>query len=347
MLAVLFFWLSFNAQSELKPTDILLEESVYYNFPLFTGGYDGVGGGDLVDVRNLTAWFYGADEIKTCFHVTKDFGLSAETLKSLIEKAVAEWTDFFEEKNINSYYTVPINTNFTVSEKCGAHDDLVFYFGTGPISYNLNDLRARQLYIKPVAYVNKTDMSEDFLWSRGYIRFVEPYLYLNHSGNLYPDWTNSESTFHMITHELGHVLGFLHTGDSIMSPQIAKNLFALNNTKSFNISKSSLFPSIDQKIYTPESNNDEVWSAVTKISFSPYTNELYLDSQKIHVVYALKNQTVPLIANLHQSEPATFNYSKLIFFNFNERNFTLENKNTSIEIRENGVLILEAHMDGN
>lgn len=342
MLSLFFLFMSLNTSAELRPTDVLLEESVHLNSPLFSGGYDGFGGGDLIDVRKLTAWFYGERSIKTCFHVTQTFGLDSEKLKRLIEESANEWNQFFTEREINSHYKVPISTNFQVSERCSSEDDLVFYFGTGPISFNLNDLRARQLYIRPIAYVNKTDMSENFMWSRGYIRFIEPYRYLNHLGHLYPDWSNEQNTKQMISHELGHVLGFLHVPESIMNSQIAQNLFASDNHRLHEDSKDILFPSLNKKEYVLEDNQDSDWSFIKSISISNQTDELFIDSQKIKSVYKITDQRAPLLANIHQTEPLVFNHSRVIFFNYKGRSFTIENKKQSLEVREKGALIARA-----
>jgi len=349
---LIFFGLSSQVEAQgnhsLRPTNTLLEETTYFNSPLFAGGYDGVGGGDLVDIRKLTAWFYGTEEIKTCFHVTQNFGLEHSKIKELIEKSISDWQNFFNQREINSHFNTPINTNFVLADSCGFNDDLVFYFGTGPISYNLNDFRAYQLYIKPVAYVNKTDMSEDFIWSRGYIKFVEPHLYLNHQGKLYPDWSNEEDTFQMISHELGHVLGFLHVSDSLMSSQIAQNLFATENKEQHNSSMSQLFPSLESKSYlTPSGLTDSLWSQISSIQINTKTGDFFIDSQRVNKTYEITDDVTPLLVNFHQSEPLVFKKSRVMFFSIDGRHFFLETKKNSIEIRENGLLVLEATLEEN
>jgi hypothetical protein len=346
MLSLLFLWLNFSADAQLRPTHVLLEESAAFNVSLY-GGYDGVGGGDLVDVRKLTAWFYGEKQIKTCFHVTQSFGLSSQRVESLVIRASEEWKSFFTENNINSYYQTPINTNLSISPTCVGGEDLVLFFGTGPIFGNLNDMKARQLLVRPIAYVNKTHMSQDLMWSKGYIRFVEPYLYLNNNGNLYPDWTNENKTYHMILHELGHVFGFLHRGNSVMSSNIAIELFVLERNNTFNTTKDVLFPKPENKSYTVNTNTDALWSSVTKVELKQNPTEIYVDSSKAELIHEMTDTSFPLIANIHQTEPVSFTQTRLVFFKFQDRNFTLEVKSSSIEVRENGSLLFNASEEEN
>ncbi len=194
-----------------------------------TAGGDSFGGGDNVDIRKHTAWFYGTDPISTCFHVTSDFGLDSSQIRSQLNEVVGNWQDYFRLKKINLKRDKKINTQFLIKDECEGGESLVLYLGTGPIFSSHLDLRARQNLTRPVAYVNKTHVSTDYTWSKGYIRFVGPEVYSLGNGIHFPIWTQHYSFTNLLKHEIGHILGFTHVPNTIMDKGISSQQFVVDD----------------------------------------------------------------------------------------------------------------------
>ncbi len=194
-----------------------------------TAGGDSFGGGDNVDIRKHTAWFYGNDPITTCFHVTEGFGLNSSQIKSHLNEVVGSWQTYFHSKKINLNREKKINTQFLIKDECEGGESLVLYFGTGPIFSSHLDLRARQNLSRPVAYVNKTHVSTDYTWSKGYIRFVSPQAYSLGNGIHFPIWTQHHSFTNLLKHEIGHILGFTHVPNTIMDKGISSQQFVVDD----------------------------------------------------------------------------------------------------------------------
>jgi hypothetical protein len=166
---------------ELVPIDSLQmqNETQWLDQINSRSGGDSFGGGDQIDKTKNTAWFYGQKEILVCYHLTENFGIHAEQIENTFKLVIEDWKNYFFEKNIGKNVSLEnkINHNFLLKSQCQGNEDLVFYFGTGPIFANLLDLKARQHLDRPSAYVNKTHISRNLKWSKGYIRFVEPRTY--------------------------------------------------------------------------------------------------------------------------------------------------------------------------
>lgn len=214
---------------EMIATDVLTTESI--NKPTLSGGSSVIVGGDTMDERLMTAWFYGTDAIKTCYNHLEAFGASEKAAGDALKDAVAVWQKYFRDKQISaSKEARGVNLNFQLLGKCKGDEDLVVHFGTGPIFGNMRDLKIAEGLHNPVAYVNKTHLAKDSTWSKGYIRFVPRAYY---SLENFPDWTVKDSLKTMLVHELGHVLGFVHEPNTIMDGAVIQKVF-LNKDKAFN-----------------------------------------------------------------------------------------------------------------
>lgn len=219
LLLLLCGHVAFAAQ-ELVPTDALIgEDSPVYNKK--KGSSSSIGT-DAIDVRVQSAWFYGNDPIVTCYQRLETFGIKdGEAVKS-IERSLARWRDYFSKKKIAPKVTEQTpNLNFKFIGKCKGDENLVIHLGTGPIFGGLQDLKAVQRLNYPAAYINKTHMTRDLKWGKGYIRLVAA----NYYGNNFPDWSKASAMEAVLTHELGHVLGFVHTAGTIMDGELVDRVF--------------------------------------------------------------------------------------------------------------------------
>lgn len=256
-LFLIFSFASLATDLEMVPTEALIFEVSAK--PAKKGGGSSSIGADTYDGRLQTGWFYGSKPITTCYNSLSSFGVNQKDLQSLIQRSLKRWQDYFRRQVYLDQKRTELspNLNFKFHGKCKGDEDLVFYFGAGPIFGNIQDLKSIQTLKAPMAYVNKTHMRRDLKWSKGYIRFI------NHGeyGENYPDWKKPGALEAVLTHELGHILGFTHTPNTIMSAD------ALNQTNT----------SIDQgrQLVTCEScteiyalNEKEVPQVLKELGFS-------------------------------------------------------------------------------
>lgn len=221
LLLPLIFLFSFSfAAQELVPTDALIGE----DSPVFNKkkGSSSSIGTDAVDVRIQSAWFYGNEPILTCYQRLESFGMKESEASKTIERSIARWREYFAVKKIvpkPSEQTPDVNFKFV--GKCKGDEALVIHLGTGPIFGGLQDLKAVQRLNYPAAYINKTHMTRDLKWGKGYIRLVAA----NYYGNNFPDWSKPSAMESVLTHELGHVLGFVHTAGTIMDGELVDKVF--------------------------------------------------------------------------------------------------------------------------
>lgn len=307
------------------------------------GSITGFGGGDTVDQRKISAWFYGNHSINVCYQKIKSFGLTDSQVEASLLSSFALWTDYIQKKKINSSTTPPINTNFALKGKCRGGEDLVIYLGTGPIFQNLLDLKLFQSLSKPVAYVNKTHLSQDLTWSKGYIRFVENFSY-KIDANYYPDWSRVEHFQLMLTHELGHVLGFTHIPETIMSSQIVKDLFVETKKYPHRIDFSrELYPcNTCLSVYKPQTITKHLpLFKDLHIALGDNTIELSRGEKNQAVTLThIEKQNIPasLISNF-QAEEAAVSVSSLYFFTYSGLHFVGIRQDNTLKIFENGSLV--------
>lgn len=232
---LIFFFLisSIVRAGKLVPTEVLISEATS-KAVLRSGGVVGVGG-DVIDERKLSAWFYGGQPIITCYARSKKFGLSDQQVEQSIKRVIRKWQDYFVSKNLDKISSKnKINVNYAFKGKCKGEEDLRLYFGTGPIFGNLRDLKAAQTLSSPVAYINKTYINRDLKWSRGYIRLVDQGYYFAEKNPL-PNWKKKGALDEVLLHEFGHVKGFKHSRNTIMASSIIDEVFLKEKKPKFKI----------------------------------------------------------------------------------------------------------------
>jgi hypothetical protein len=210
--------------SELVLTEALLTEEISQRFSKKKGSSSSIGT-DAMDLRTQAAWFYGEQPIVTCFNQTRTFGVSEDVSKKSIEAGLQHWRKYFQvNKIVKARAEFSPNTNFKFIGKCKGDEDLVVFLGTGPIFANTQDLKAAEKLNFPAAYANKTHMSRDMKWGKGYIRLVPNGYY--GKVPLFPDWGRANALEGVLTHELGHVLGFLHAPGTLMQAELIDDAFS-------------------------------------------------------------------------------------------------------------------------
>jgi hypothetical protein len=214
-----------DTSQELVPTEVLIIEQATARSK--KGGGSSSIGTDAYDEKTHSAWFYGNRPIITCFNHVESFGAPAERAANALKTAVTRWREYFAAKKIaKADHPLAPNVNFQLNGRCKGDEDLVIFFGTGPIFGNQADLKAVQKLNFPVAYVNKTHMYRDMKWSKGYIRLVGSGYYGAEKAAKFPDWSVKDSVESILVHEIGHVLGFSHTPETVMRSELVDQAFS-------------------------------------------------------------------------------------------------------------------------
>ena len=343
---LLFLSLSFSF-AEMIPTDVLLDlETVEIsNSPFFStgGSIDSFGGGDSVDVRRLTAWFYGDKPVQTCFLKIDDFSVDAEIIFENLNKAKDTWSNYFFDNKINQAQTEKINHNFNIKENCSGDEDLVLYFGTGPIHDNLSDLKARQSLSNPIAFTNKTHISDDLKWSKGYIRFVGDNEYRLSEDKLFPNWNSGDTLYSMILHELGHVLGFIHKENTIMTGKIVTDLFVHDLSHSTIDQNEELHPCVDciKEYKIVFTKNESVFPLNGILFLDQTAEEIKFLNDTIQTNYVISKDLEPILLSMFQSSSNLLSLPQVYFFSYSDLHFSLEFKFQRATVRRNGELFAE------
>ena len=212
--------------SKLIATDVLLSEDPQK--PTQKGGSSTSVGGDSLDERRISAWFHGKEPVDVCYNYLESFGLTEPEVRKDLEASIANWKQYLKSKVlVRDGDMKSVNANLILRGKCKGDEDLVIHFGTGPIFGNIQDLKVAEGLHSPVAYANKTHLTSETLWSKGYIRIV-PRAYYGADG--FPDWRIKNSLRAVLAHELGHVFGFVHEPSTIMDGDVIQCALSKSST---------------------------------------------------------------------------------------------------------------------
>ncbi len=184
------------------------------------GGWVGSGGELFKDAHN--PWFLkNTKVISYCVQLdTKSFSTDLKTAEKEIKGAFSYWANEFKKAGVqNQNGRFDLGGQRIIKEKCHKNSDLIFKLGYG----TLNKAEIAHL-VKPEKYIGVTirkNYSVETLKGDGIIYIssdLGPHKYENPDGNLYEKaWGRPKLLRFALIHELGHVFGIPHSGNSIMS----------------------------------------------------------------------------------------------------------------------------------
>jgi hypothetical protein len=223
-------------------------------------------GGDNFPADANSAWFLGDKEIRYCFVVSDDFGVSREEISQAIEFSAQKWRDYIAEKRINDtdYTRNPIYDELRDKKllfqtkamaSCDGTEDLKFLFGvlTPEVQKHISE------YYNPTAFAIRESYDAMKGWGKGFIWFRR----VIDDRNQEPIWKKEFRLHAMLLHEIGHILGVDHIEDTIMDKTMGEIVWwsSLTGEKAKNY-----FTSIDNQRevyvcqgceYTFESSEDD------------------------------------------------------------------------------------------
>ncbi|MEM7647122.1 MAG: hypothetical protein AAF203_09450, partial [Pseudomonadota bacterium] len=236
-----------------------------------------------------------------------------------------------------------INTNIALKKKCVGGEDLVFYFGTGPIFQNLLDLKSRQRFSRPVAYVNKTHIARKLNWSKGYLRFVEPAIYHLRDNIYFPEWSKGHALRNVLLHEIGHVFGFVHTPGTIMKKEISMNHFVNEseiNQKQPIDGEQELFPCLSCPThYEAEGTNP---FDIHRIEISPSDELTFLtsvDSSSPVIQSKILNPPSHNLLSFFAYPTYKTQSTRLYFVDWRSHHFQIEKSHKKLILRRQGAVV--------
>ena len=339
ILIYLFSWAS-SPSALIKTHEMLANPTAQFSIiDLYAAGGESAGGGDSDDVRKKTAWFYGTQPIETCVQLSPVFGLDQPQVMTDIQKAISIWQNYFAKKRINDGLKLKekVNTNFQLKSECVGGEDLVIYLGTGPIFANLDDLRRRQSLSRPVAYVNKTHISRDLKWGKGYIRFVEPELYKGLK-NHFPRWNQENAFYNIFLHELGHVLGFDHKEATVMTADISMVHFIgetiVDNTLAIDGSHELHECSSCENRYSKKKVNA---LGIETVTLDPL-DKVLINDVRVDVVDRIKKHPQKSFFKFFPLNDKQKDETLIYFVNYKGMSLSIEKSGKNINIRHQGQL---------
>ncbi len=189
----------------------------------FAGGMS-TGGGENHAASDSSAWFLGEKVVHYCVELDPAFGVTATQAVEQIEQAFSTWREYINTKGLN--LDEPFGTDADIEKKfklgkivintqavpCDGREDLKFLLGVtnAEVRNHINS------YAEPIAFAQRTSYDEHEGWGRGFVWIQKPGI-----GRIKPDvWKIPFLLQGVLLHEIGHVLGNSHVGDTIMDEMI-------------------------------------------------------------------------------------------------------------------------------
>lgn len=189
------------------------------------GGWISSGGESFLDGKN--PWFLHRSSISTCLSVDEaGMQLSTSEIKTIVETALTYWQEEFKKETDHLYapgrrgFKLGHNSfEFTPGLQCQGSEDLRFLIGSGSLS------EKEKVYLQTglknyVGVAVRTDYDRTQLKAKGFIYIASDRDLRD--GKLSEDiitnpWTHPKLLELALIHELGHVFGIPHMGNSLMS----------------------------------------------------------------------------------------------------------------------------------
>jgi hypothetical protein len=199
--------------------NILLLNCLLVSSLAFGKGGEVSGGAD--DFKTILAWFRDTANnptiISTCYEVSPTFGVSPQTLESMISYSFKSWGDYLQDHRLligpGVYF---IESKLDLHGQCKGNEDLKFYFGktTSPeVSQGQTQFEHPYGFAE---YTGGMDNGEQAFWGKGFVWITEDVL----SG-----WpSNQQALQGLILHEVGHIFGNGHEDGTAMTGEIGHYL---------------------------------------------------------------------------------------------------------------------------
>jgi hypothetical protein len=186
------------------------------------GGWISSGGENFHDGKN--PWFLKGETIRYCIlHSDNDFSMSETEVEHSLETALKYWQSEFSKK-INSFgkkinFDLGSNILLKTSGDCKGDEDLRVIFGYSELNSQEKNYLGKD-YKKYLGVTVRTDYETTWLRGKGFI-----YIAGDKGTNQYDAkediiknaWEHKELLAWALIHELGHVFGIPHMGNSFMS----------------------------------------------------------------------------------------------------------------------------------
>lgn len=224
---------------------VLLESSAY------AGIWVSSGGGSFKDEHN--PWFVRSTaNVNYCIDLdAQTISASADQVRQAVEGAITYWKEEFgSTQNLNQAGSLVIANQTFTEVDCATQPELRFVIGYGKLAQNEVDyfkdpncLTQTSTPCDPtrnvmnyIGVTTRTDYDSVQLKGRGFVYISSDMganVYQNDGNLIAPAWTQPNLLQYALIHEMGHVFGYPHLGNSIMSEVFLEQMLDQNLTYIF------------------------------------------------------------------------------------------------------------------